>query len=220
MDDKSNDKSECPSPTTIACPSPGNTDSNCPGENKPTVKSHVDNPVDKPGHTALGMIVAAPAIAAIAIPNTQAQGYLDAANIFVEYIEPTLTQIKNFYAKINSINDTSIQKKETQIANKGLEDSFKILLSTANEKMKGKNVGVEELLKINTDLQNDIKTLINSLNPPKGGGKKIISRTHKSINQFLNPKITAANMLKSKKRFRNNKSKSKSKYKSKKRMKY
>jgi hypothetical protein len=45
------------------------------------------------------------------------------------------------------------------------------------------------------------------------GGKKIISRTHKSINQFLNPKITAANMQRSKKRFLNTNTKTKTKYK-------
>jgi hypothetical protein len=161
-------------------------------------------------HTALGIAFAAPAIAEISIPNIQAKGYLDAADILLGYLEPTFTQIKELYAKIASIKDGSNKKIQEETIHKGVEESFKNLLNKFIES--NKNVTDAKILAENLiNLKKDTKLIIDTGRANQvGGGKKIISRTHKSINKFLNPKITASN-IKSK-RFRSTKSKKRRKY--------
>jgi hypothetical protein len=155
----------------------------------------------------------------LAVPITYAQTGVkiaaSATNIAAPIIE-SFTDIKNVLNKLFNEDETKQINSLEKFQNKTFEEACNLILQKASNESKKTPL---DIIAIFENANTEIKTLYTTLlqkQKQKGGGKKIISRTHKSINQFLNPKITAAN-IKSK-RFRN--TKSKSKYKSKKRTRY
>jgi len=123
------------------------------------------------------------------------------------------TSLFNFGELFNTENI----KNEKKVVSKILQTGLDKIKADCEEKINKSKGETETIKSIILKCESEIKSLTEpEQTQNQVGGKKIISRTHKSINQFLNPKITAAN-IKSK-RFRN--TKSKSKYKSKKRTRY
>lgn len=111
-------------------------------------------------------------------------------------------ELSDLVAENNTINN-QINKESplTEDKKEKLREEFKrFFVELKKERAENKKISLEE--KGLTFLTEHGRIGGNHM---QKGGKKIISRTHKSINQFLNPKITAAN-IKSK-RFRSNKSK-------------
>jgi len=162
--------------------------------------------------------------ATFAIPLFYADKGIQLAETALDIALPFISKLQHLRSEINKSINTKDEKDSDEISKKTKEDAFitasNTLINNANEEIKTNPDNLDTIIKkLNDELAKIKNTLLIPVSlPTQEGGKKIISRTHKSINQFLNPKITAANMLKSKKRFRNNKSKYK--YKSKKRMKY
>jgi hypothetical protein len=160
--------------------------------------------------------------ATFAIPLFYANKGIQLAETALDIALPFISKLQHLRSEINKSINTENEKDSDAISKKTKEDA---LIQTSNTLITNANKNIEEtpenLEEIITNLNNELEKIKLKLSNPVSlttqiGGKKIISRTHKSINLFLNPKITAANMLKSKKRFRNN-TKSKYKYKSKKR---
>lgn len=145
------------------------------------------------------------------VPVTTLTTGIDAATIVVaDVLAPVIKKWTEFSGKIQSLKDVSFIENNIKLKNETELEANKIVLKNLLEKFMEDNKDKTDTSLLTKDLNNLKAAIDEILNPPKQtGGKKIISRTHKSINQFLNPKITAAN-IKSK-RFRNTKSKSKSK---------
>ena len=140
-----------------------------------------------------------------------------AANEILKTVQPMIANIISLRTKINSLTqlpDLEANQNLLEGANKKMFiQTSETLIKNANEEIEINPDNLEQIItKLNTALESLYDKL---LNPSKqDGGKKIISRTHKSINQFLNPKITAANIKSKRKR------NAKSGYKSKKRTRY
>jgi hypothetical protein len=208
---------ECPSPTTLACPST-DTSLDCPKNNVETAVVEPENPATKNSIASKAMasgilVTAAPAL-------MLATTGLGAADEVIKTVKPIIKQGIKVFEELNSLTQLPNLNAKNALSASIDTEAFKIasnkLLESFNESNKGATPDqlAANLKKFLSDKEIIETTMTQRV--PKVGGKKIISRTHKSINQFLNPKITAANMLKSKKLFRNN-TKSKYKYKSKKR---
>lgn len=160
------------------------------------------------GHSAASIALAATAVSALVVPEKQAATAIGAADIVVDYVTPTITKFYELLGKVQTATDinyieTNLKLKQAfqKEANKNALD---ILLQKFIKENKGEtneNILKEKLTKFNNALDN-----ILNMGVSQSGGKKIILRTNKSIKQFLNPKITFTNMLKS-----NSKSKSKRK---------
>ena len=155
------------------------------------------------------LVTAAPAI-------TLAKTSLGAADEVLGTVTPIIQQGVKVLGTINSLTQFPDLNAKNTLSASIDNEAFKIASNQLlkNFEESNKNATSEKiaanLIKFISD-KTKIETAGNQL-----GGKKIISRTHKSINQFLNSKITAAN-IKSK-RFRS--TKSKNKIKSKKRRKH
>jgi hypothetical protein len=175
-------------------------------------------PATESGTSVASKSLATTASVSLIGPAKAATTAIGAANIVVENVlAPVIKNLAEFYGKIQSLEDVSFIENNLKLKNETELKANEIVLKNLLEKFMIDNKDKTDTSLLTQEL-NILKDSIDKiLNPPnKVGGKKIISRTHKSINQFLNPKITAAN-IKSK-RFRN--TKSKSKYKSKKRTRY
>jgi hypothetical protein len=162
--------------------------------------------------TSAALVLATP-IAAANTAATTITAFSDAARDSITNLE---TSFFNFWNLFNTKNLDNKDVAEKAILQAGLDK----IKADCEEKINKSNGETETIKLIISQCEKDIENLIKPKQPEQTqnqvGGKKIISRTHKSINQFLNPKITAAN-IKSK-RFRN--TKSKSKYNTKKRTRY
>jgi hypothetical protein len=173
------------------------------------VKTDAQNSIASKAMASGILVAAAPALT---LATTSLGAVDEVLNTVTPIIEKGITVLGtiNSLTQLPNLNATNTLNESIKI--KAFEITSNKLLENLNESNKGATSDqlAANLIKFLSDKQK-IETAGNQT-----GGKKIISRTHKSINQFLNPKITAANMLKSKKRFRNN-TKSKYKYKSKKR---
>jgi len=131
----------------------------------------------------------------------------------------TIKKFKNSFVNFWELFNTENIKNEKKVVSKILQTGLDKIKADCEEKINKSNGETETIKSIILQCESEIKSLTEpepEQTQNQVGGKKIISRTHKSINQFLNPKITAAN-IKSK-RFRN--TKSKSKYNTKKRTRY
>ena len=159
--------------------------------------------------------------ATFAIPLFYADKGIQLAETALDIALPIISKLQHLRSEFNKSINTEVGNESDALLKKSKNDMFiqtsNTLITNANKKIEETPENLETIItNLNDELEKIKNTLLNPVSiPTQGGGKKIISRTHKSINQFLNPKITAANMLKSKKRFRS--TKSKSKYKSKKR---
>jgi hypothetical protein len=161
--------------------------------------------------TSAALVLATP-IAAANTAATTITAFSDAARDSITNLE---TSFFNFWNLFNTKNLDNKDVAEKAILQAGLDK----IKADCEEKINKSNGETETIKLIISQCESEINSLTESKKTESSnqvGGKKIISRTHKSINQFLNPKITAAN-IKSK-RFRN--TKSKSKYNTKKRTRY
>jgi hypothetical protein len=158
--------------------------------------------------TSAALVLATP-IAAANTAATTITAFSDAARDSITNLE---TSFFNFWNLFNTKNLDNKDVAEKAILQAGLDK----IKADCEEKINKSNGETETIKLIISQCESEINSLTESKKTEQVGGKKIISRTHKSINQFLNPKITAAN-IKSK-RFRN--TKSKSKYNTKKRTRY
>lgn len=159
--------------------------------------------------------------ASFAVPLFYADKGIQIAETAVDIALPFISKLQHLRSEIYKSINTEDEKDSAALLKKQKKDMFiqtsNILITNANKTIKETPQNLKTIIdKLNAELENLHNQLLIPVN--QGGGKKIISRTHKSINQFLNSKITAAN-IKSK-RFRSTKSKSNSKYKSKKRRTY
>jgi hypothetical protein len=222
----------CGTSTTPGCPESFTGKSGCEStsaaNNVNPAANNVNPAANNESKRSIASIaLAAPITATLTMPAAQAQAFAGAASIVLaDTISPTVESVAELFAKLEEFRkkiygdkNAEILKHETdRQLNEKQNDTFKTASEFIIDSAKKKSVGKlsSEIAANFIEATKEIADLKDKMFPLKTiGGKKIISRTHKSINQFLNPKITAANMLKSKKRFRNNKSKSK--YKSKKR---
>jgi hypothetical protein len=154
-----------------------------------------------------------------AIPLFYADKGIQLAETALGVALPVILKLQHLRSEINKSINTEDEKDSDAISKKTKEDAFitasNTLINNANEEIKTNPDNLDKIIeKLKAELEQIKNTLlkpVSSLPTQGGGGKKIISRTHKSINQFLNPKITASN-IKSK-RFRSTKSKYKSKSK-------
>ena len=147
--------------------------------------------------TSAAVVLRTP-IAAANMAATTITAFSDAARDSITKLETSFFKFGNLFNTKNLDNKDAAEKAILQA---GL-DKIKIDCKSEIDKSDGET---ESITSIISQCESKIKSLTES--SKQVGGKKIISRTHKSINQFLNSKITAAN-IKSK-RFRNTKSKSK-----------
>ena len=156
---------------------------------------------------ATDMFVATTLAVPIAYAQTGVKIAASATNIAAPIIE-SFTDIKKVLNKLFNEDDTNQINSLNKIQNNTFEEAGKLILQKASVESKTPDADIIAIFeKANTEIKTLYTTLLQKQKQTQTGGKKIISRTHKSINQFLNPKITAAN-IKSK-RFRNTKSKSK-----------
>ncbi len=147
-----------------------------------------------------------------AIPLFYADKFINIGEAALGIALPFITKVQNLRREINkSLNTDEEDKKEDLLSNANknffIKETDNLINSTTKEienlskdSMYDKNFN-NIIDKLNKNITKLYEQLIIS-NPNKinqtGGGKKIISRTNQSINQFLNPKITSTNMLKSK----------------------
>jgi hypothetical protein len=156
---------------------------------------------------ATDMFVATTLAVPIAYAQTGVKIAASATNIAAPIIE-SFTDIKKVLNKLFNEDDTNQINSLNKIQNNTFEEAGKLILQKASVESKTPDADIIAIFEnANTEIKTLYTTLLQKQKQTQTGGKKIISRTHKSINQFLNPKITAAN-IKSK-RFRNTKSKSK-----------
>jgi hypothetical protein len=133
--------------------------------------------------------------AELLVPSTQANKALVAVNEALKIAEPIAIKFGDAYASFQKNMNYISEKSEME---KKIYDTQKILIDQIikeGEKKMLNEKTTEKKEMIFIEIKTEIEKILNK-NTYQKGGKKILSRTNKSISQFLNSKVTFKSILK------------------------